>query len=519
MTYVEFSIDHVKKSEYNFLNLMANIKSKVISEINKLLLIKNNLKVGLGVEATWVKVQDRHLHESDIIIDEDEQFHGFNIKRLTLDSKHITIYNKENVDSVLSNMMKDLEEKIESVRLSDTGWSIKRIHSIYLKSFTNKAVRGSNYIQTPDKYKNSKCGLINIQNDDQECFKWCMKYHQSEMKEKSHRVTALKKVNDKYNYENVDFPASLKDIEQFENNNKISVFVYSLNDKDEIYREKLGNPDYFTNDVVYLLRLDREDQSHYIYIKHLERFFNLNRHDSQRDKNYCPYCEKQCEDDMPDHIKKCYKLQFNDGALLKLPPPNSYMKFENHKNKLIRPFIVYADCESTLIPNNHKNKIHKHKVNSCCCYFVCTFDSSRNELMTFVGDNCLKDMSDKLFNIADECIAEMKINNRMIMTKDDNNDFNNATCCFLCNEPFNENDKKLLKVRDHDHMTGKYRGAAHCKCNINFFSNRYLPIVFHNLKAYDSHLIIKEMYKLYPDKDNNIIPKNYEKICHSEWVN
>jgi len=179
------------------------------------------------------------------------------------------------------------------------------------------------------------------------------------------------------------------------------------------------------------------------------------------------------------------------------------MKFENHKNKLTRPFIVYADCESTLIPNDHKNKINKHKINSCCCYFVCTFDSSRNELFTFVGDNCLKEMSDKLFSIADQCIAEMKINNRMIMTSDDNNDFKNARCCFLCNEPFNNEDKALCKVRDHDHMTGKYRGASHCKCNINFFSNRYLPVVFHNLRGYDSHLIINEMYKL------NIIPNNY----------
>ena len=354
--------------------------------------------------------------------------------------------------------------------------------------------------------------MINIRNDDQECFRWCMKYHQSEKKEKSHRVTALKKVQDKYNYDGVNFPASLQDIEQFEHNNKIAVFVYSLNDKDKIFREKLGNPDYFTNHVMYLLRLDVEDKSHYIYIKHLERFFNLNRIVSHKDEHYCPYCEKQCDDNMSDHIKKCYKLQFNDGALLKLPPPNSYMQFENHKNKLTRPFIVYADCESTLIPNDHKNKINKHKVNSCCCYFVCTFDSSRNELFTFVGDNCLKEMSDMLFNLADKCVDEMKVNQRMIMTSDDDDNFKNASCCFLCNEPFIDEVKALSKVRDHDHLTGKYRGAAHCKCNIDFFSNRYLPIVFHNLRGYDSHLIINEMYKLYPDKDLNIIPNSYEKL-------
>ena len=72
--------------------------------------------------------------------------------------------------------------------------------------------------------------------------------------------------------------------------------------------------------------------------------------------------------------------------------------------------------------------------------------------------------------------------------------FNNARCCYLCKEPFNADNKQLMKVRDHDHATGRYRGAAHCKCNINYFSNRYLPVVFHNLRGYDSHLIIKKVY-------------------------
>ena len=66
--------------------------------------------------------------------------------------------------------------------------------------------------------------------------------------------------------------------------------------------------------------------------------------------------------------------------------------------------------------------------------------------------------------------------------------------------------KKLIKVRDHDHRTGCYRGPAHNKCNINFFTNRYVPVVFHNLRGYDSHLIIKEIYNLFPDKDLSVIP-------------
>ena len=55
MTYVEFSVDHIKSSEVDFTVLMSKIKDKVISEINKLLLVKSNTKVGLGLEATWIK--------------------------------------------------------------------------------------------------------------------------------------------------------------------------------------------------------------------------------------------------------------------------------------------------------------------------------------------------------------------------------------------------------------------------------------------------------------------------------
>ena len=88
------------------------------------------------------------------------------------------------------------------------------------------------------------------------------------------------------------------------------------------------------------------------------------------------------------------------------------MKFENHKNKIVRPFMIYADCESTLVKTTDEKKIHEHKVNSCCFYFVCTFDSSRNELFTYVGDDCLKEMTEKLFDVADKCIKEMKENKK-----------------------------------------------------------------------------------------------------------
>ena len=54
-----------------------------------------------------------------------------------------------------------------------------------------------------------------------------------------------------------------------------------------------------------------------------------------------------------------------------------------------------------------------------------------------------------------------------------------------------------VKVRDHCHITGKYEGSAHRDCNINLKLNHKIPVVFHNLKNYDSHLIMQELGKIY----------------------
>ena len=149
---------------------------------------------------------------------------------------------------------------------------------------TNKPQRGSSWIPTPDRYNNARCGLINIRNeDDVECFKWCVKYHQSKKEKHCDRVSVLKKIEDKYDYSNVNCPATFDDIATFENNN-ISVFVYGIDEENNIRTEKTGNIDYIQNDIIYLLRVENDETSHYIYIKHVERLFNLHHQGCDKDK-------------------------------------------------------------------------------------------------------------------------------------------------------------------------------------------------------------------------------------------
>ena len=78
-------------------------------------------------------------------------------------------------------------------------------------------------------------------------------------------------------------------------------------------------------------------------------------------------------------------------------------------------------------------------------------------------------------------------NKELLMTEEYNEDFENSIKCCICNNDYIDSD---VKVRDHYHITGKYRGSLHRDCNINIKLSRKIPVVFHNLKNYDSHLIM-----------------------------
>ena len=81
----------------------------------------------------------------------------------------------------------------------------------------------------------------------------------------------------------------------------------------------------------------------------------------------------------------------------------------------------------------------------------------------------------------------------MRMTKEDEEEFQKANECHICNKIYTNED---IKVRDHCHITGKYRGSAHQECNLKLRVNPEeikIPVIFHNLRGYDSHFIMQEI--------------------------
>ena len=97
-------------------------------------------------------------------------------------------------------------------------------------------------------------------------------------------------------------------------------------------------------------------------------------------------------------------------------------------------------------------------------------------------------------------------NKNLIMTEEEENLFQESNNCWICKKLIDNDDEK---VRDHCHVTGKFRGAAHCDCNINFQLTKKIPVIFHNLKGYDGRLILSELNKF--DTKISAIPNGLEK--------
>ena len=94
------------------------------------------------------------------------------------------------------------------------------------------------------------------------------------------------------------------------------------------------------------------------------------------------------------------------------------------------------------------------------------------------------------------------------LTHEEWREFNRATKRHICFQRFQKDE---IKVRDHCHYTGQYRGPAHRNCNLRLKIPLFIPIVFHNLSGYDAHLFIRELGKKFDKGKIGVIAENKEK--------
>ena len=181
--------------------------------------------------------------------------------------------------------------------------------------------------------------------------------------------------------------------------------------------------------------IEYEDRSHYIYSKSIEHFTNISHNACDSEGRHCPMCDgKIAHKEYNNHISKCFKFAKN-GTLLSLPSKGEVMEFKNYKNMIERPYIVYADCECSLIPTDEKYNIAKHVPNSACFFLVCSYDASQNTMWIATGEDCVAKMVVELDSLAKKCIAKMKEIEPMNLTRSDLSKFYNAKECHICSRP------------------------------------------------------------------------------------
>ena len=442
---------------------------------------------------------------------------GIERKNFSFHSAIKIILENTDVEEVFNEMVDEIEAAIQKTENAEgSGWMLESIIDIKLHTAEWNPLNAGSYMELPAYLKNKKA-IINMKNQDDKCFLWCVLRALNPKDNHPERVDKdLISKQDTLNMKGIKYPVSFRDIDRFESlNPNISITVLGYDEKEKVYPLRVSEYTGCEHDIILMLIKDGEN-SHYCLVNNTSALLasQLNHHDHKR--HICLRCLNgfKSKKSLDDHKEYCYN---NECVKTIMPEKGTMLRFRNFLHSEKVPFIVYADTE-TLIkemhncdPNPQKSytkKYQKHEPVSFSYYILC-FDNSVCEpiLRTYTKTTTEeKDARNVFIEWLEEdvkAIANIKVK-EMVFTEEDKKRFNKEKECWICRELLKDD-----KVRDHCHYTGRYRGAAHNKCNLKYRKPKFIPVVFHNLTGYDSHLFIKKLGS--PNENIDCIPNNEEK--------
>ena len=425
-----------------------------------------------------------------------------------------------------------------------SGWLVEVIleHNVNIVKYL--PLRGNSYLPLPEELRHHKKGLINLKNEDNKCFLWCLVRHLNPQKKDPQRIKLVDREFAKgLDFCGTTFPVTINQINRIEKQNKINVNLFG-------YEKKAAFPIYISkehyDDHLELLYLEGENTNgetttHYVYIKDFNRFmFNFTKNNSK--KHFCMHCLGcfYSNESLAKHKVNCIVINGVQGIQL----PEKYIDkngikrtpcvyFKNHHKGLPVPFCIYADFESitekvsSCTQSDSKSYTEKYQKHTACSFgykVVWLYDQKYSgDEVIYRGEDCIEKFMKCMFDEVQNCKKKIKenFNKPLQMTKVDEEAFRKATNCHICEKKYNppqSSYKDDKRVRDHCHVTGKYRGIAHQSCNLKLqvsAENIKIPVIFHNLKGYDSHFIISELGELIKEREEisiNVIAQNAEKI-------
>lgn len=432
------------------------------------------------------------------------------------------------VQGMNANMIRNCEEFEVTV---GSGWRIQAILEYYINISKYSPVSGSSFIELPAFLKKCKSRFcINVKNNDNKCFLYAIlsllypaetnpnrasNYDKYITKDKKGVITSVEGVNIP---EGVKFPIEINAIKNFEKINDFKINVYNHVEEDAQQGKPCIRPLYVSefpnkSKQLNLLLICNGDNTkkHYVAIKDFSGLCALEN--CHRKKYYCYRCVHgfSRQDLLDEHIKNVCPMD-REAAAVSLPKlGENFIEFNNAKATTKLPYVIYADFESILKPiekqcGDSTTLIQEHVDCSYCFKVVATNKDEYYPSEMYCGEDAAFKMIERLLKLSEELVQKMIVNIPMKMTAQNINEYYSCQNCHICQKALNGD-----KVRDHDHLTGDFIGAAHNACNLNrHLFKMKIPVIFHNLKGYDAHHIVKQLGR-FEKSVISVIPNTSEK--------
>ena len=417
--------------------------------------------------------------------------------------KQEAILQKDDIKAALHQAFPRVQETLEKWTRRGSGWVVDQVHTLWLDIARYQPLRGGSYIDLPAAVKNKKA-VVNMKNRDDNCLRWALRSALFPV-DKNQRP-AKYPTEDSLDFTGIDAPTPISQIPKVERQNNLAINVFGW-DKGVIVHHISKQPEDMprTN----LLLIEKSGKFHYTWVKNLNRLlYDQSKH---REKKH--FCERCLHGHSREDLLEVYKpdCQEIDQTAVRVEMPEegkNKLTFQNHHKQLPALYIIYADFEALttkvegpeLDPAKSNTQRTQHHEACSYCYIVVRCDGEAEPPVVYRGPNeaehllrALKDEEQKIKGV----LANPKA---MRMTGEDWRAYNTATICHVC--------EKLLErdsVRDHCHITRLFRGAAHNACNLKLRLNpktTAIPVVFHNLCGYDSHLLMQAVSKIRPEEED-----------------
>ena len=317
------------------------------------------------------------------------------IRPLELHSKSEVNLEGTDENELYNNMLDTIEEKIQKLEHAEgTGWRLHSVINLELHTVEWVPLRGSSYIELPKELKD-KNAIINMKNEDNRCFIWCVLRALYPVKSGKNRIDkTLKSKIETLNTTGIEYPVSLSDIKKSEClNSNISITVFGYNEKDKVYPLRISE---YSNRSwkIKLLLVEKRGVSHYCLIEEFSRLVSSQVSKHKGKSFICDNCLNPFpkEESLNKHKEYC---STNECIKIDMPEKGSILKFKNYCNSEKVPFIIYADMESLLNPiqscepnpqSSYTKKYQKHQPISFSYYIKCFDDNVfSQEPRTYTG--------------------------------------------------------------------------------------------------------------------------------------